>query len=155
MSTKLLNRDHHATYFKECPQGPSGEMLRRHGDYFRRLANGYYTAGGRTDDTMNLGGIKISSAEIEAVLNRLTDVTETAAVSVPSKDTGPHRLVVFVVGTVEDHDTLKMELNRTIRADLNPLFKISEVRIVDSLPRTASNKVMRRKLRESFAQSLE
>lgn len=34
--------------------------LRRHGDEFERLPNGYYKALGRCDDTMNLGGIKAS-----------------------------------------------------------------------------------------------
>ena len=34
--------------------------LRRHGDEFERLPNGYYRALGRCDDTMNLGGIKVS-----------------------------------------------------------------------------------------------
>jgi acetyl-CoA synthetase len=34
-------------------------QLRRHGDEFERLPNGYYRALGRCDDTMNLGGIKV------------------------------------------------------------------------------------------------
>lgn len=33
--------------------------LRRHGDVFERLGGGYYSAHGRSDDTMNLGGIKV------------------------------------------------------------------------------------------------
>lgn len=35
--------------------------LRRHGDEFERLPNGYYRALGRCDDTMNLGGIKVGA----------------------------------------------------------------------------------------------
>ena len=34
-------------------------QLRRHGDIFERLPGGYYKAHGRSDDTMNLGGIKV------------------------------------------------------------------------------------------------
>ena len=37
----------------------SQTQLRRHGDIFERLPGGYYTAKGRSDDTMNLGGIKV------------------------------------------------------------------------------------------------
>ena len=37
----------------------SDRQLRRHGDALVRLPNGYYMAQGRTDDTMNLGGIKV------------------------------------------------------------------------------------------------
>lgn len=36
------------------------QVLRRHGDVFERTAKGYYHAHGRADDTMNLGGIKVS-----------------------------------------------------------------------------------------------
>lgn len=36
----------------------SGRQLRRHGDIFERLPKSYYVAKGRSDDTMNLGGIK-------------------------------------------------------------------------------------------------
>ena len=39
-------------------------QLRRHGDIFERLPGGYYTAKGRSDDTMNLGGIKVSLANV-------------------------------------------------------------------------------------------
>lgn len=37
----------------------SNVQLRRHGDVFQRLPGGYYVAKGRSDDTMNLGGIKV------------------------------------------------------------------------------------------------
>lgn len=42
------------------PYDDSGRTrLRRHGDVFERLPGGYYRAHGRSDDTMNLGGIKV------------------------------------------------------------------------------------------------
>ena len=41
-----------------------------------------------------------------------------------------------------------------IKRDLNPLFKIHDVVLVDALPRTASNKVMRRTLRDQYSFSL-
>ena len=43
-----------------------------------------------------------------------------------------------------------MEMNVRIREQLNPLFKVKSVHIVDSMPRTASGKVMRRKLRDQL-----
>jgi len=48
-----------------------------------------------------------------------------------------------------DADQWKQEMQKAIRSQLNPLFKVSEVVIIDELPRTASAKVMRRSLRES------
>ena len=157
LSTTLLNRDHHETYFAGCPRGPTGEVLRRHGDHFRQLPAGYYQAGGRVDDTMNLGGIKISAAEIEETLNRHALVRETAAVAVPTDGGGPDQLVVFVVPVGEqfNEDDLLRELNVLLREQLNPLFKISSIESRDSLPRTASNKIMRRELRRKYPPTTE
>ena len=155
LSTELLNRDHHETYFGGGPVDSDGVPLRRHGDYFRKLANGYYAAGGRADDTMNLGGIKVSSVEIEKVINQMAEVSESAAVAVPRDQTGPDQLVVFVVPTDGSTESLADEsflqkMNALIKENLNPLFKIGQIVAKDSLPRTASNKVMRRLLRDEL-----
>jgi len=118
----------------------------------RRLPNGYYRALGRVDDTMNLSGIKVSSAEIERAISEVDGVAETAAIAVSPPDGGPSRLVVFAVPAdpaAADADRWKQEMQKAIGSQLNPLFKVSEVVIIDELPRTASAKVMRRSLRES------
>jgi acetyl-CoA synthetase len=49
-------------------------------------------------------------------------------------------------------EALKKEMQRAIADKLNPLFKIHDVVLADSLPRTASNKVMRRCLRDEYGQ---
>lgn len=150
-SNRLLNADHHAVYYEGTPVGPNGELLRRHGDHIERLENGYYRARGRVDDTMNLGGIKVSSAQIEEVVRRATGVSDVAAIAVPPPGGGPSLLVLFavVVGEADTHE-LKQKLQALIRKELNPLFKIHDVILTEALPRTASNKVMRRKLREQY-----
>ena len=147
LSTSLLNADHNAVYFTETP----GPNLRRHGDALERLADGYYRIHGRVDDTMNLSGIKVSAAEIEEVLNVVSGVQETAAIAVSPKDGGPSQLVIYAV-LMESESTptkqaLHAELQAALSEHLNPLFRIHDVVIVDALPRTASNKVMRRLLR--------
>jgi acetyl-CoA synthetase len=151
-SNRLLNRDHHEVYFADMPRGPHGEVLRRHGDQVERVGR-YYRALGRVDDTMNLGGIKTSSAELERVCNRVEGVSETAAIAVPPEGGGPSLLVLFVVlaaGIELDLGTLKASLQRAIGRELNPLFKVHDVVVTSSLPRTASNKVMRRVLRSQY-----
>ena len=152
LSTRLLNQDHHATYYEGLPPGPAGEILRRHGDYVRRLPGDYYVAGGRVDDTMNLGGIKVSAAEIEQILNGLDEIGETAAIAVPDQRGGPEQLVVFAVpvGVLENTDELKSRMNALLKCRLNPLFRVGDVRLMERLPRTASNKVMRRQLRAGY-----
>ncbi|MDE0298276.1 MAG: AMP-binding protein [Candidatus Poribacteria bacterium] len=150
LSTELLKFDHHEVYFEGNPTLPDTAPLRRHGDQIERLAGGYYRAHGRVDDTMNLGGIKVSSAEIEQVLNTVSGVRETAAVAVSPKDGGPSQLTIHAVLLTEaypDDSSLRAAFRAAIREQLNPLFKIHDVVVRDSLPRTASNKIMRRLLR--------
>lgn len=159
LSTELINRDHHQVYFADSPCLPAGVHahqgpLRRHGDQMQRLAHGYYRAQGRVDDTMNLGGIKVSSVAIEQILNLAIGVCETAAIAVTPADGGPSQLVIYAVVTSEsepDLAILKTKFQALIKQYLNPLFKIYDVVITETLPRTASNKVMRRTLRDRYA----
>ena len=160
LSTSLLNADHNEVYFAGTPQ----PNLRRHGDAIERFGNGFetepwlagtkYRVHGRVDDTMNLSGIKVSSAEIEEVLNVVDEIQETAAVAVSPKDGGPSQLVIYAVLAASRSEPTKQELHATLQTTLsyhlNPLFRIHDVVIVEALPRTASNKVMRRLLREQL-----
>lgn len=150
LSSRLINRDHFETYYAGTPQIPGHGPLRRHGDFFRRLQTSFgpiYVAGGRADDTMNLGGIKISSAEIERVFNNVGDVVESAAVA-HSEFGGPDQLVVFVVAEPNtEEQQLHRRLNQVLKSQLNPLFRVDAVKLIPAMPRTASGKVMRRKLR--------
>ncbi len=171
LSVQLLNRDHHQEYFAGTPpvsgamvgalgtpvldqfaQWDAPPVLRRHGDEMERLPGWYYRAHGRADDTMNLGGIKVSSVEIERVLNALEGVWETAAVGITPPQGGPQQLVIFAV--VESHSDdpayWQQQFQNAIRQQLNPLFHIADVRLLSQLPRTASNKIMRRVLRQQY-----
>ena len=153
LSTRLLNRDHHEVYYAGVPV-VSGVQLRRHGDHMERLENGYYHALGRVDDAMNLGGIKVSSAEIERVVLPVAGVAEAAAVAVAPLGGGPSYLVIFAVPEPESEaqqPQWRSAMQEAIREHLNPLFKIHGVVAVESLPRTASGKVKRRELREEYS----
>jgi len=151
LSTELLNRDHDAVYYDGVPE--ADVPLRRHGDHMERLPGGRYRALGRVDDTMNLGGIKVSSAELERVIAGVGGVSEVAAVAVPPPGGGPSRLVVYCVpteGVEADTERWKDEMQAAIRSHLNPLFRVEDVVAIAELPRTASAKVMRRALREQY-----
>jgi len=150
LSTILLNRDHHSVYYEGCPE-INGKLLRRHGDQIEKLSNGYFKAHGRIDDSMNLGGIKVSSSQIEETVNKLDFVKESAAIGIPPEGGGPDRLVLCIVPATEvDLEKVLKETQLVVKKKINPLFKVSECHFYESLPRTASNKVMRRKLRSEF-----
>lgn len=151
LSNTLLNRDHHKEYYEDTPTYKN-QLLRRHGDAMLQLENGYYKAQGRTDDAMNLGGIKVGSIQIEGIINSLDFVKESAAIAVAPKGGGPSILVVYYVeikSTLSDTERHK-QAQKVVRKQLNPLFKVSDFVKIDTLPRTASNKVMRRKLRADY-----
>jgi acetyl-CoA synthetase len=168
LSTRLLNADNDAVYYADCPV-LEGRTLRRHGDQVIVGEHGRFRSDGRADDAMNLGGIKVGSVEIERTLNRLPAILETAAVAVPPPGGGPDRLVIFAVLKPQESgnsktpllpkegrsgapntEALKREMQQAIKEHLNPLFHIEDVVITPSLPRTASNKVMRKELRRQY-----
>jgi acetyl-CoA synthetase len=150
LSTELLNGDHDAVYHEGVPM----PGLRRHGDAFARTERSTYRALGRTDDTMNLGGIKVSSREIEDAVRQLDDVQEVAAVSWSGGSRGAERLALYVVpavGVEKSQDAWQRAAQAAVSTRLNPLFRVALVRTLAALPRTASNKVMRRALRARLA----
>ena len=168
LSTTLLNRDHYKTYYKGMPVGH-----RRHGDEIERIAdNGrvFFRILGRMDDSMNLGGIKTSCIDLEQACNKARGVVETAAIGYSPLSGGPSRLVVFVVlekkSEISENSEISeiseisksqliLQLRQLVKKHLNPLFSVSDAVVVPSLPRTASNKIMRRVLRDSYRHSLE
>ena len=74
LSQHLLNRNHQQEYYEGTPTLEDGRSLRKHGDNYlvagRVGTTLFYRSQGRSDDTMNLGGIKVSSIEIEKILNQ-------------------------------------------------------------------------------------
>lgn len=161
LSEVLMNRDHHNEYYKETPVDPTGQKrpLRRHGDEIHVLHHGYYQAMGRADDTMKLGGIKVGSAELERAMQVHKQVHEVAAVGI-QPSAGQTQLVAFVVPKpsttpypADFAKTLIAELQALIRERLNPLFKIHDVVVVPSIPKTPTNKIMRRILRDQYAKA--
>ncbi len=149
LSNTLLNKDHYKTYYADTPEYKN--QLRRHGDALK-LADGYYRILGRTDDSMNIKGMKISSVAIESVINALDFVNESAAIAIAPEDGGPNRLIVYYVEQtkVDTFEALK-QARAIVKEKLNPQFKIDEFIKLDALPRTASNKIKRKLLRENYS----
>ncbi len=155
LSTELLNQNHHQAYYADFPKTKDGKILRRHGDQIEHFTNGYYRLLGRVDDVMKLSGIKISSAELESCLQTHPLLYDIAAVAVEPPD-GTTQLIIFAVlktNAVIEPAQLKNELQNLIKEHLNPLFKITDLIVLPALPRTASNKIMRRILRNNYLKS--
>ncbi|EMS50598.1 Acetyl-coenzyme A synthetase [Triticum urartu] len=100
-----------------------------------------------------------SSVEIERVCNGADEgLLETAAVSVKPPGGGPEQLAILAVlkdrSATCDANLLKGKFQRAIQRNLNPLFKVSYVKVVPEFPRTASNKLLRRVLRDQLKREL-
>lgn len=149
LSIRLLNTDNDKVYYEGTPT-LNGKKLRRHGDRIIVLGENRFQSDGRADNTMNLGGIKVGSAEIERAVAIVPGVIETAAIGIPPAEGGPDRLIIFTVAKPEGRDTMKPAMQKAIKESLNPLFHLHEIVFIESLPRTASNKVMHRELRDKY-----
>jgi acyl-CoA synthetase (AMP-forming)/AMP-acid ligase II len=116
----------------------------RTGDLGTLDAEGYLTIVGRSRDVIITGGFNVYPAEVEAVLAERPEVHESAVVGVPDAEWG-ERIVAVVEpadGKVCDAD----ELRRYVRDRLGSVKAPKEVVIVDSLPRNANGKILKRDL---------
>jgi len=116
-------------------------------DLGRLDAGGYLYLEGRRDDMIISGGINIMPARVEDVLLAHPRVAECAVVGVPSLEWG-EEVQAFIVGRDPKLDAAAMELH--VRAsELSPYQRPRVYHFVRELPRTSTNKVLRRALRET------
>jgi benzoate-CoA ligase family protein len=121
-----------------------GEWMRT-GDMYTRSADGVYTYCGRSDDMLKAGGIWVSPAEVESVLVAHPDVVEAAVVGRADQD-GIVRPVAFVV-VRSDGGVDAEALTGFCRERLASFKRPREVHFVAELPKTATGKIQRYKLR--------
>jgi len=116
------------------------------GDTYVRSADGWYTCLGRSGDLLKAGGIWVSPAEVEERLLQHPSVSEAAVVGVPDRDDldKPVACVVAMPGTRIDPD----ELVAWCREGLAAFKRPRSVVVLDELPKTATGKVQRFRLRE-------
>jgi benzoate-CoA ligase family protein len=118
------------------------------GDVYRRDNEGFYYHVGRSDDCFKVSGLWVSPIEVEAVLAAHPAVVEAAVVSATGADglaTGRAFVVIRTEGAAE---AIIAELKAFAAARL-PRYKApSQIVIVETLPRTATGKVQRFKLRQ-------
>lgn len=119
------------------------------GDVFARDAEGWWTPQGRSDDMIKVSGQWVSPAEVEEAALMVEGVADAVAVGIPNED-GLIRLVLYAVAEVGEHEPiLEARIVETLRSKL-AIFKCPRnVRFLDAIPRTATGKVQRFKLREA------
>jgi acetoacetyl-CoA synthetase len=124
-----------ATYFERFP----GAW--HHGDWIARTAHGGYVIYGRSDATLNPGGVRIGTAEIYRVVETLDDIQECLAIGQDWDN--DVRIVLFVVlkkGVFLD-DSLRDKIRRAVREGCSPRHVPARIVQVADIPRTKSGKI--------------
>jgi benzoate-CoA ligase len=121
------------------------------GDKYVRNADGTYTYAGRSDDMLKVSGIYVSPFEVESTLVQHPAVLEAAVIGVPD-DEGLTRAKAFVVlkpGQAATDEQLKA----FVKERLAPYKYPRLIEFVSELPKTATGKIQRFRLREREQQA--
>lgn len=135
----------------------------RYLDSYLKTHRGYYTSGdggfidtdgyvyvmGRTDDTINVAGHRLTTGSMEAVVASHPMVAECAVIGVsdPIKGQIPRAFVVLKSGVEVEPDQLQDEVVALVREEIGPVAAMKSVMIVPALPKTRSGKILRRSMR--------
>jgi acetoacetyl-CoA synthetase len=119
------------------------EGVWRHGDWIEITSRGTAIITGRSDATINRGGVRIGTAELYRVVLAVDDVLDALAVDVPREGTaGSLRLFVVLCPGATLDEGLRRELRRRIREDCSPRHVPDEIAQVPAVPRTLSGKLL-------------
>ncbi len=118
------------------------------GDSAKKDEDGYFWIIGRTDDVIKVSGYRLGTAEIESVMLTHPAVAEAAAIATPHvlKGNAIHIFVILKRG-YDPSPELEHEMINHMAVHLGPIARPEEVKIVESLPKTRSGKIMRRVLK--------
>jgi acyl-CoA synthetase (AMP-forming)/AMP-acid ligase II len=124
----------------------AGKRFIRTGDVGRFDADGFLILLDRKKDMIISGGFNIYPSDLESVLASHPNVAEAAVVGVPSVDWGETPVAFVVPKAPIDAESLLQWTNGRV----GKVQRLAAVRIVESLPRSAIGKVLKRELRENY-----
>jgi acetoacetyl-CoA synthetase len=115
----------------------------RHGDWIEITERGTAIIYGRSDSTINRGGVRMGTSEIYRAVLALDEVVDALVVDVPRAD-GSSRIELFTVlrPGADLEGGLPEEIARRIRTDCSPRHVPDRVRVIGAVPRTLSGKVL-------------
>jgi len=126
----------------------------RHGDWVRFGPGGSCVIAGRSDATLNRGGVRLGTSEFYRVVEELPDVADSLVVHLEDADGGPDVLVLFVVPAPGagnrpgesavrsgwDHEQRVRRINAALRSALTPRHVPDHIAVVSAIPRTKTGK---------------
>ncbi len=111
-----------------------------HGDYIKITENGGIIVFGRSDATLNPGGVRIGTAEIYRIVEELNEIADSIVVG--KKFNGDEKIVLFVVlrENIKLNKTLKDKIKIELKQKVTPRHVPAEIYEVKEIPRTISGK---------------
>jgi acetoacetyl-CoA synthetase len=113
----------------------------RHGDWIKVKDNGACVIYGRSDSTINRGGIRMGTSEIYSAVDKVEEVADSLVVDVP-RDGGSSFMPLFVVlqEGVELDEDLKNTIKESIKENTSPRHVPNEIFAVSDIPKTLNGK---------------
>jgi acetoacetyl-CoA synthetase len=114
----------------------------RQGDWIRFTERGSCEVTGRSDATLNRGGVRLGTGEFYGVVEELPEVADSLVVHLEDDEGGAGELILFVVlvDGAELDDDLQTRIRRTLRDELSPRHVPDRVEAVAAIPRTLTGK---------------
>jgi acetoacetyl-CoA synthetase len=115
----------------------------RHGDWIEITSRGTAIIYGRSDSTINRGGVRMGTSEIYRAVLEVPDVVDALVVDLPREGTDGWMPLFVVLRDGESlTDELVAEIKRRVREDCSPRHVPNEIRQIAAVPRTLSGKVL-------------
>jgi acetoacetyl-CoA synthetase len=114
----------------------------RHGDWITITDRGSCIVSGRSDATLNRGGVRIGTAEFYGIVEALPEVADSLVVHLEDAGGGPGELLLFVVarGGAQLDDAARRRIGSVLRDELSPRHVPDAIIDVPAVPRTLSGK---------------
>jgi acetoacetyl-CoA synthetase len=125
-----------ASYFEHYPG------VWRQGDWIRFSEEGTCIVTGRSDATLNRGGVRLGTGEFYGIVEELDEIVDSLVVHLEDPDGGAGELVLYVVlrDGAELDDALRARIAAALRSELSPRHVPDTMRAIPSIPRTLTGK---------------
>jgi acetoacetyl-CoA synthetase len=124
----------HASYFAYYPG------VWRHGDWAQRTARGTFVVYGRSDATLNRGGVRMGTSEFYRIVEAIEGVTESLVIDTSELGRDGELILLVVAGAGVDPAPLEGRIRSTLRERLSPRHVPDRVLFADGIPRTLNGK---------------
>ena len=129
------DRRYRAAYFEHYPG------VWRHGDWILFTERGSCVITGRSDATLNRGGVRLGTGELYAVVEELPEVLDSLVVHLEDSEGGPGELILFVVlAPGVQLEELTPRIAAELRGALSPRHVPDAIEVVPAIPRTLTQK---------------